>query len=232
MRPIWDPDEKYLEYSFVRQAQTFPDVLLRKKTDSSSNPIMGIELKGWYLLAKEGEPSFRYKVTPDACAIQDLIVIVPWALDNVISGSPSVFTPYLESAKYAADYRNYWWQEVRNTSLDTTIHPPDSVSPYPNKSDRITDRPEQDSGGNFGRYARTGLMDDYIDRAKREQLCGISADHWLRFFSLFKDESSYDSVSEEISSLSQYVETYETEEENEKAQALRSVIQGLKDLIE
>ena len=30
MRNTWDPDEKYSLYSFVRQAQTFPDVLLRK----------------------------------------------------------------------------------------------------------------------------------------------------------------------------------------------------------
>ena len=40
---------------------------------------MGIELKGWYVLAKEKEPSFRYKVTPAVCAPADLLVVVPWA---------------------------------------------------------------------------------------------------------------------------------------------------------
>lgn len=44
-RNTWDPDEKYALYSFVRQAQTFPDVLLRKT--SGSEILMGIELKGW-----------------------------------------------------------------------------------------------------------------------------------------------------------------------------------------
>jgi hypothetical protein len=49
---------------------------------------MGIELKGWYVLAKEKEPSFRYKVTLTVCAPADLLVVVPWALSNVISGRP------------------------------------------------------------------------------------------------------------------------------------------------
>ena len=45
IRNTWDPDEKYALYSFVRQAQTFPDVLLRKT--SSDEILLGIELKGW-----------------------------------------------------------------------------------------------------------------------------------------------------------------------------------------
>lgn len=34
LRTTWNPDEKYALYSFVRQAQTFPDVLLRKTSRS------------------------------------------------------------------------------------------------------------------------------------------------------------------------------------------------------
>ena len=66
MRPVWDPMRQYQTYSFVRQTQTFPDVLLRRQTDGQE-VIMGIELKGWYLLAKEGMPSYRFTVSPDAC---------------------------------------------------------------------------------------------------------------------------------------------------------------------
>ena len=29
LRHIWDPDNEYADYAFVRQSQTFPDVLLR-----------------------------------------------------------------------------------------------------------------------------------------------------------------------------------------------------------
>ncbi len=91
MRQVWDPADNYALYSFIRQAQTFPDVLLRRSSDG--HVLLGIELKGWYLLAREGEPSLRFLTTPLACSPQDLIAVVPWALSNVISGSLVVFPP-------------------------------------------------------------------------------------------------------------------------------------------
>lgn len=201
MRAVWDPDEEYLLYSFVRQSQTFPDVLLKRSGTADQEIILGIELKGWYLLAKEAEPSFRFKVTPIACATQDLIVVVPWALSNVISGSPQVFQPYVESAKYAAEYRNHYWQHKRQTETDTTIVFPTNISPYPKKSDQIADKPASDSGGNFGRFARTGIMDAYLAQIKETPLCGISAQYWLDFFSIFKDQEAPERIRQEIAKL-------------------------------
>ena len=81
IRNTWDGDERYALYSFVRQAQTFPDVLLRKT--SSGEILLGIELKGWYLLAKEAEPSLRFQVTAGVCTSHDLIVVVPWVLESL-----------------------------------------------------------------------------------------------------------------------------------------------------
>lgn len=184
MRPIWDPEENYKLYSFVRQGQTFPDVLLRSK-QNGEDIIIGIELKGWYLLAKEAEPNFRYLVTKDACALQDLVVVVPWVLANVLSGAPMVFTPYVESARYAAEYRNYYWQELRQTSSSTKIEIPEGVIPYPKKSDKIADKPKADSGNNFGRIARTGIMDDYVKNVMGQLLRGIPAEEWVKFFKNF-----------------------------------------------
>jgi hypothetical protein len=109
LRPVWDPGKAYQTYAFVRQPQTFPDVVLRKKTNGQEI-LMGIELKGWYLLANEGMPNFRFTVTPACCNPWDLIVVVPWALSNILSGSPVVYSPFLESARYAAEQRNYYWQ--------------------------------------------------------------------------------------------------------------------------
>ena len=118
LRTLWDPDQKYALYSFERQSQTFPDVVLRTASPTvEPRIIMGIELKGWYILAKEKAPSFRYKVTPAACAPADLLVVVPWALSRVVSGSPQVFNPYVVGARYAADLRNYWWQHQRGSRL-------------------------------------------------------------------------------------------------------------------
>ena len=163
MRPLWDPDERYQSYGFVRQPQTFPDVRLEQESSSGQpqDVVLGIELKGWYILAKEGEPSFRFKVTPAACAPQDLIVVVPWALNNVVAGSPRIFAPYVESARYAAEYKNYYWQHLRTTTADSEIRHPEDAAPYPGKADQISDHPVSDSGGNFGRFARTGIMDAY-----------------------------------------------------------------------
>ena len=91
MRPTWDPKKTYAAYSFVRQAQTFPDVrLVLAPGVSQGDPIiMGIELKGWYVFAKEGVPTYRFTTTPAACAEADLLVVVPWALSEVISGPAS-----------------------------------------------------------------------------------------------------------------------------------------------
>lgn len=201
MRAVWDPNEEYLLYSFVRQSQTFPDVLLKRSGIAEQDIILGIELKGWYVLAKEAEPSFRFKVTPAACAPQDLIVVVPWALSNVISGSPQVFQPYVESAEYAARYRNHYWQHKRQTGGDTSIINPANIAPYPKKSDHIADKPASDSGGNFGRFARTGIMDSYLAQIKEIPLCGIPAQYWLDFFSVFGDQKTPEKIRQEIARL-------------------------------
>lgn len=210
MRSVWDPEDRYRQCAFTRQAQTFPDVRLRRMMEEvtgSADVLMGIELKGWYLLAKEAEPSFRFSVTPAACANADLIVVVPWALTNVISGSPMVFPPYIEAARYAAEYRNYHWQHLRDAKGESAIKQPEGVTPYPRKSDHICDDPVADKGGNFGRFARTGLMDEYLSRAKAELLAGIRAEHWLSFFKIFQDERDPAAIRQQIEKLRQKVET-------------------------
>ena len=185
MRPVWDPDEQYLRFSFQRQAQVFPDVLL-KADRNGQEIILGIELKGWYLLSKEEMPNFRFQVTADACADADLIAVVPWALSNVLSGMPVTYKPFVVQAKYAAKYRNYWWANVRRTTTDTSIAIPEGVNPYPAKSDPVTDRPVRDGGGNFGRLARIGIMDEYIAEMLGLPLSGIPAKSWIEFLKQFE----------------------------------------------
>jgi hypothetical protein len=205
LRNTWDESGNYRHYNFVRQAQTFPDVLLTKAVGSDNVPhgdiILGIELKSWYLLAKEGEPSFRFQVTPDACAVTDLVVVVPWALSKVISGSPCIFTPYIESAKYAAEYRNYWWKNLRKSKTDPNITVPTGIYPYPKNSYPISDVPASDQGNNFGRFSRSGIMDKYIEQINGQSLCGIRADYWRDFFKLFHDQASRDEIRKKVEQL-------------------------------
>jgi hypothetical protein len=225
MRQVWDPKGRYLQYSFVRQSQTFPDVLLRRSGEIAGEAaiLMGIELKGWYLLAKEAEPSFRFAVTPQACAPQDLIVVVPWALINVISGSPTVFPPFIENARYAAEYRNYHWQHLREAKGNNAISLAANVNLYPRKSDAIADRPAADSGGNFGRFARTGLMDEYLAQAKQELLAGIRAEHWLSFFKLFQDQRGGEAINTEIEKLRRKLSSATTDADPKTAAALEVI---------
>ncbi len=194
MRDVWDPDGEWPLHEFVRQAQTFPDVLLRSRSAQGVDDVaMGIELKGWYLLAKEAVPSFRYTVTPMACSQWDLLVVVPWCLSNVVSGKPRVLAPGIWSARYAAEYRNYWWQNIRDARSDTAIRVPTGVEPYSGR-DRTVDEPVSDSGHNFGRIARIGIMDDWIDAAIRQPLAGIPARDWTAFLRKHTDDSDPETV--------------------------------------
>lgn len=229
IRNTWDPDEKYALYSFVRQAQTFPDVLLRKT--SSGEILLGIELKGWYLLAKESEPSLRFQATVAACAKQDLIVVVPWVLGNVISGSPVLFEPFIESAKYAGDYRNHHWQYIRQTKQDTGIDVPQGVRPYPSKSDQILDKPHSDGGGNFGRLARTGMMDSYMQKLDDVQLCGIKTVYWRKFLKAFQESTSDAEARAALERLEQRVRQA-TEIPSPKAQSALAIVKELERLLD
>ncbi len=182
LRSVWDPGDQYETYAFVRQPQTFPDVVLRQ-IDNGEDILLGIELKGWYLLAKEEAPTYRFTVTEDACNAQDLLVVVPWVLSNILAGSPILFRPFVESALYCARKRNHYWLHEREArDSPGAINSPSGVSPYPQSKSNISDQPSRDSGGNFGRLARYGLMDDYIAEMQSTLLRGIAVRDWQEFF--------------------------------------------------
>jgi hypothetical protein len=181
IRSVWDPDKKYQAYGFIRQPQIFPDVVLRKKTNGTEI-LLGIELKGWYLLANEGEPNFRFKVNPGCCNPWDLIAVVPWVLSNVLSGSPVVYDVFVDQARYSAEHRNFYWEHLRSTEGDRTITLAQDIRPYPLKKDRISDTANNDRGNNFGRMARYGSMKDYVDRMMVTGVRGLPVREWLDFF--------------------------------------------------
>lgn len=195
-RTQWDPDDEWGGYVFERQSQAFPDVrLVRKASGGVADIALGIELKGWFLLAKEMEPSFRFTTTPAACALHDLLVAVPWYLDNVLSGSPVAAEPYVVSARWAAEYRNYYWQHMRRTKADTSIEAPSGAAPFPTKDAHIADVPGYDGGGNFGRVARVqGLMTDWVTTTNQTEVLGIRIEDWARFLRTHSDAADVDEV--------------------------------------
>lgn len=208
LRSVWDPDQRYALYEFERQPQTFPDVVLKASAPGvEPTVLMGIELKGWYVLAKEKEPSFRYKVTPAVCAPADLLVVVPWALSNVISGSPIVFEPFVMGARHAAEYRNWYWQHKRKGTSSRGIEPSKVDQFYPTKSEMISDRPASDSGGNFGRLARAGVMEEYIAELFEVKLAGIQLASWQQFLSVFTEGATEKDIDMALQKIAKIVAT-------------------------
>lgn len=193
-RAIWDADGRWADFEFRRYAESFPDV--RLESDSHGVPAIGIELKGWYLLAKEEMPSFRFRASANAMTVWDLIAVFPWSLSNVISGTPVLAAPFIEQAKYAADLRTHYW-ENRSPYAKKVEHP--ETHPYPEPGSAYSDVVSDDKGGNFGRIARiSGLMDDWIEDTMRLKQSGIEARWWVRFLKLFDERGDEASVKDGI----------------------------------
>lgn len=196
-RAIWDPSGKWADCEFRRYAESFPDVRLERGT--GNEPLIGIELKGWYLLAKEEMPSFRFRASANAMTVWDLIAVFPWSLSNVISGTPILEPPYIEQAKYAADLRTYYW-EHRSAKARSVEHP--KTHPYPEPGSSYSDIVHDDAGGNFGRIARVrGLMDEWVADTMRTSLSGIEAKWWVRFLKLFDERGDEDTIRERFERL-------------------------------
>ncbi|MCJ8510611.1 hypothetical protein MUU53_22395 [Rhizobium lemnae] len=233
LRELWDPDGKYEIYSFVRQAQVFPDVRLQTSAPNVAEEeriIMGIELKGWFILSKEGEPSFRYKASPNVCAPQDLLVVFPWGLDEVISGAPRLMRPFVEEARFAAEHRNHYWKVLRGKQGDDAKVISAAVKePYPTKNQKFNDEAKKDKGNNFGRVARGALMTDFINGLLEQHISGIPAVYWQRFLKIFSEGASADSVEKKLKSVRSDAEKAGLSAD--RSEVFDSILEGLRELV-
>ncbi len=180
IRDAWDGNGEYAGCSFRRQAERYPDVVLACG-ERREDIVLGIEIKSWYVMAKEGEPSFRFKTTLGACPPQDFLLVVPWSLSSVLSGTPVVFDPYVTGTRTVARRRNKWWADTRRSHDGTGIRVPDGVGPYPGARENISDEAASDAGGNFGRLARMGMFDEYKGRINGEEIAGVAVSRWQQF---------------------------------------------------
>jgi len=218
LRPLWDPEAEYSDYNFVRHAQAFPDVRLEKASPSADGAVLfGIELKGWFLLGKEGEPSFRYKISPNACAAADLLAVFPWVLDEVTSGTPKLLKPFVTEARYAAEHRNYYWQYGRKGAADANrdIHLSQHAAPYPNKADKANDEAAKDSG-NFGRVARGGFMTNFAKDLLEDPIAGIPAKYWQSFLKIFAEGAQDQSIERKLNIIRKQITTSDWAKDHEQ----------------
>ena len=229
MRATWDPSGEYGECIFKRQPQTFPDVLFRKELEGGSEPVFGIEIKSWYILAKEMEPSFRFYVNQKFCHPADLCVVYPWAFSAGVSGTPKLFRPLVIGARKAARIRNEWWVYRAKTEGEKTIAGPEGEGRFhASKADRINDSSPHDSGNNFGRLARTGIWDAEIRRVLREEhIAGIPLLGWHAFLSAFKETTT---LEESVKSIRQFLLKSGIKETTPSEEAFAKIADGVSTL--
>ena len=134
----------------------------------------------------------------------DLVAVLPWAFSSVVSGTPFLFEPYIVGARFAAEYRNWHWQHDMESRQAGTVRGV-TVSPatqhYPAKTDAIADRGVPDPGRNFGRFARTGLMSDFIQSIEAKPLSGIPVNAWRRFLRVFTENPTPQSIDSFITTI-------------------------------
>lgn len=214
-RHLWDRGE-WSEYHFIRSNESFPDVRLVRKS-GGQNVILGIELKSWFILSKEGEPSFRYRTASEACDPCDLICIVPWYLSDAVCGHPVLSTPWVYSAKAAAEATRRYWIYERQTEKPMTVEQrgllvPDGLRPYmENARDKTNYKPFHDGGNNFGRLARTGIMTEFVEETLRLDILGIPANNWRLFLKAHTDSNSVSDIQKKISAITKIPKSEEFE---------------------
>ncbi len=201
-RDTWD-DGNWKEYTFQRSAQAFPDVRLVHRSNPDDIKI-GIELKSWFLLSKEGVPSMRFVPHPDACAPLDMVCVVPWYLSNAVCGVPKVASPWIQQAKYAAEWSKFFWQYLRKTNTPQSLEQRSfseigSCAPYPKKSDSISLHPKNDPGNNYGRLPRYHpIMDEFCTQALQTEILGIAAEDWRYFLQIHTEAATIDEVRKKL----------------------------------
>jgi hypothetical protein len=229
MRTTWDPDSKYADCLFKRQPQTFPDVPFRRETGTGSETLFGIEVKSWYVLAKEGEPNFRFYINRDFCHPADLCVVFPWALSAGVSGMPRLFRPLVLGARKAARLREESWIAKATSPEWKEIHRPGGPFTFhPSQRGAINDTSPRDGGNNMGRIARTGVWDVEIVRLMQEErISGIPLAAWNAFLGSFGERTTLDEAMRSIQAIAR---RFGAAPDEDMAGVLKAIADGLAEL--
>jgi hypothetical protein len=231
LRTLWDPKRDYSDWSFERQPQTFPDVPFRRRSGSAGETLFGIEVKSWYILAKEREPSFRFYVNRNFCHPADMCVIYPWALDGAVSGKPILFRPLVCGARKAARLRNEAWiSKAKNTEWASIKEPAGPFRFTPTREDRINDTSPRDDGNNMGRIARCGIWTAEIDRLlTEERISGIPLMAWQAFLAAFKEGTA---LNDSMKAIARIAKKHGAKGHDPQDVAMGKLFEGLRELLD
>ena len=103
---------------------------------------------------------------------------------------------------------------------------------YPSKTQLISDEPEHDRGGNYGRFARTGLMDEYMKRLFEQELVGVPLNAWQRFLAIFTEATSIDVIHRELGLIAEAAKEGESELTRQRIDKIKVYIAEITALLE
>jgi hypothetical protein len=104
LRGTWTTDGNL---SLVRNAVQFPDLYLIRRKERRI--LLSVEVKSWFVFAKD-DITARFEAAPNIIRGGSLIVLVPWCMTNLVSGSPRLLLPYVGDAKALAERRDDVWK--------------------------------------------------------------------------------------------------------------------------
>jgi hypothetical protein len=113
---------------------------------------------------------------------------------------------------------------VTGATITTAQH----QTPYPNKSQKFNDEATNDSGGNFGRVARGGLMTGFIAELMALPLSGIPAKHCQAYLKIFADGAQAAAIDRGLANIKpEVVAAGVTDDKLASIDALLAAVKGI-----
>ena len=95
-----------------------------------------------------------------------------------------------------------------------------------------SDKAENDKGNNFGRIARSGLLDDYLSKIKLQDYIGIRVVHWMKFFKAMSENRTSNEIDKQLESILSNIQVdLKTSANNDQLLALQTLVDNLRDFI-
>ncbi len=103
LKSSWTTDPNL---EFVRNAVQFPDLYLVDRQHKRF--LLSIEIKSWFVFAID-DITARFEAAPNLIRDDSLLVLFPWCMTKLISGTPKLLEPYIGNARALAQRRDNIW---------------------------------------------------------------------------------------------------------------------------
>ncbi|RWZ67942.1 recombinase family protein [Labedella populi] len=145
---------------------------------------------------------------------------------HIIAYSISRLMRRMLELEYAAEWRDYWWQYVRDSKDPIErrgVIAPANAAAYPHKADLVSMKPVHGGGNNYGRLPRCKLlMDVFVEEALAHPILGIPAIDWQLFLKVHSENADSDEVLRRVAAMDKTTAA----ETNERADRLRAILRS------